>query len=96
MQMVRTWLIVLLNLVVSALLALITLNTLDLVRGKDHIGLNEWYILGSLFGSPTGVVSVILLLVIFIVDSIWLLFFITWTIKKILRIKDNKNTLYIP
>jgi len=84
-----------LNLIFACALAYITISTFQVLRYHGDKVLNGW-----LFFSPitavVGLAPVVILIVVLAIDSLWLLFFVIWLLKRIFRIKDPDNTLYLP
>jgi hypothetical protein len=83
------------TLAAGIILTLLTINTIHQTRHMGSGGADGWLIF-SPAGTLTGIMPLVWLLGLFIVDVLWLLFFIIWIIKHILHIKDGDNTLYLP
>lgn len=89
------YLILAINLLCAAVLALITLNALHLAGYKSPDALDSWLIY-SPTASLIGMIPAVLLFLVFLLDSLWILFFVVWLIRRKFNIKSKNNTLYLP
>lgn len=74
-------------------LIFLTFNTIYLVRDTDHHDYFGWV---SIYPVGVGALAVVLLMFIFLIDILWVFFFLMWLVKKRTHIKDTDNTLYLP
>ncbi len=82
-------------LIAGLVLASVTLDILRGLKGVAHSELMGWLSLSGVgVGISFGVM--VLLLFIFTIDTLWLLLFAVWLIKKIFHIESKNNTLYLP
>jgi hypothetical protein len=91
----RFYATLLLNLIVASALAFLTIGTLHSIHHDGQTGSNGWLILSPL-GALTGMMPIILLLLIFLADSLWALFFVLWILKKVFHIKSKDKTSIFP
>ena len=71
--------------------------TFDIIRGLQEFGRSE--ILGRLSFSGAGVGisawAILLLVVVFTIDAIWILLLVTWIIRKLFHIESKDIALYL-
>ena len=84
-----------LNIVVATALALLTIGTIHQTHHAGSDGVNGWLIFSPL-GTLTGLAPLVWLLGLFILDTLLLLLYLMWAIRRMLHIKGKDNTLYLP
>jgi hypothetical protein len=83
------------NLLVGVVLAFLTGDTLRFMHAASRSELFGWLSF-SASGSAISFGLIAWLLLVFLADFLWVIFFSLWLLKHALHIEDNDNTLYLP